>query len=140
MQLRAGAVVPVHPVGGIATGRLGLPLPSATRAPFGSSVRPRASPGDAAGFSMAPKKLKLATLLAQGGVVDEDPLMASSPPIYQTATFKQPDPVAMGPYDYTRSGNPTRTAVEKQLAALEARSWLKCGADFVERLPGDKLP
>lgn len=70
-------------------------------------------------YNGSQKKLKLATLLVQGGALEEDPLLASSPPIYQTATFKQPDATTMGPYDYTRSGNPTRTAVQKQLAALE---------------------
>jgi len=40
-------------------------------------------------------------------------------PIHQTATFAQPDAVSFGPYDYTRSANPTRTVLEKQLARLE---------------------
>jgi cystathionine beta-lyase len=30
-------------------------------------------------------------------------------PIYQTATFRQTDAMEMGAYDYTRSGNPTRS-------------------------------
>jgi cystathionine beta-lyase len=41
------------------------------------------------------------------------------PPIYQTATFRQPTALEFGAYDYTRSGNPTRTLVEQQLADLE---------------------
>ena len=41
------------------------------------------------------------------------------PPIYQTATFEQPTACEFGEYDYTRSGNPTRTLVEQQLADLE---------------------
>ncbi|KAL4442966.1 hypothetical protein ABPG77_008457 [Micractinium sp. CCAP 211/92] len=41
------------------------------------------------------------------------------PPIYQTATFQQPGAIEMGEYDYSRSGNPTRTVLEKQLAILE---------------------
>jgi cysteine-S-conjugate beta-lyase len=48
-----------------------------------------------------------------------DPYGAISPPIYQTATFRQPNADEFGEYDYTRSGNPTRTLVERQLAALE---------------------
>lgn len=51
-----------------------------------------------------------------------DPYSASCPPLYQTATFGQPSAVEGGPYDYTRSGNPTRTALEEQMAALEARA------------------
>ncbi len=41
------------------------------------------------------------------------------PPIYQTATFEQPTATEFGEYDYTRSGNPTRALLEKQLADLE---------------------
>lgn len=38
-----------------------------------------------------------------------DPYNASSIPIYMTATFKQSSSSEMGEYDYSRSGNPTRT-------------------------------
>lgn len=48
-----------------------------------------------------------------------DPFGAITPPIYQTATFRQPSALEFGEYDYTRSGNPTRTLVEHQLARLE---------------------
>jgi cystathionine beta-lyase len=40
-------------------------------------------------------------------------------PIYQTATFEQEHADRFGEYDYSRSGNPTRAVLEKQLAALE---------------------
>ena len=52
---------------------------------------------------------------ARGG----DRFAPSSVPIYQTATFVQPSAREFGPYDYTRSGNPTRTALEAQVAQLE---------------------
>ncbi|XP_054817995.1 cystathionine beta-lyase, chloroplastic isoform X2 [Prosopis cineraria] len=42
-----------------------------------------------------------------------------STPIYQTATFKQPSATKNGPYDYTRSGNPTRDVLERLLAKLD---------------------
>lgn len=45
----------------------------------------------------------------------KDQFGASSVPIYQTATFKG---LPGNQYDYTRSGNPTRTALETQLARL----------------------
>ncbi|KEG09956.1 cystathionine beta-lyase-like protein [Trypanosoma grayi] len=48
-----------------------------------------------------------------------DPYHPSSTPIYQTATFVQPDICEFGPYDYSRSGNPTRTALETLMAKLE---------------------
>jgi cystathionine beta-lyase len=48
-----------------------------------------------------------------------DPHKPASVPIYQTATFVQPSATEFGAYDYTRSGNPTRTALERQVAMLE---------------------
>lgn len=48
-----------------------------------------------------------------------DPYHPSTMPIYQTATFVQPDIEEFGPYDYSRSGNPTRTALETLMAKLE---------------------
>lgn len=50
----------------------------------------------------------------------EDPYHPSNTPIYQTATFVQPSCSEFGAYDYTRSGNPTRTALEKHVALLES--------------------
>lgn len=44
---------------------------------------------------------------------------ASSIPIYQASTFAQPDPEHPGAYDYARSGNPTREALEHSIALLE---------------------
>jgi cystathionine beta-lyase/cystathionine gamma-synthase len=40
-------------------------------------------------------------------------------PIYQTSTFAQPIDGSAGRYDYSRSGNPTRSALEEALAALD---------------------
>ncbi len=48
-----------------------------------------------------------------------DPYGALTPPLYQTAAFRQPGALEFGEYDYTRTANPTRTQVEEQLAALE---------------------
>ncbi len=50
---------------------------------------------------------------------NDDPHCSISPPIYQTATFRQPTADEFGEYDYTRSGNPTRSLVERQIARLE---------------------
>jgi cysteine-S-conjugate beta-lyase len=50
---------------------------------------------------------------------DVDPYGAIVPPIYQTATFRQHSATEFGEYDYTRTANPTRTLLERQLAALE---------------------
>lgn len=44
---------------------------------------------------------------------------ATAFPIYQTATFEQERPDRFGQYDYSRSGNPTRSALEQDLASLD---------------------
>jgi cysteine-S-conjugate beta-lyase len=62
--------------------------------------------------------MKTATRCVQSNSLG-DPYGAIAPPIYQTATFKQVSATEFGEYDYTRSGNPTRTILETQLAALE---------------------
>src|SRR5580698_5882563 len=53
---------------------------------------------------------------------DPDPVTgAVVPPIYQVSTFKQDGVGGLrGGYEYSRSANPTRTALEECLAALEA--------------------
>ena len=52
-----------------------------------------------------------------------DPLTGSiSVPIYQTSTFVQEAPGINKGYDYARSGNPTRTALETIMAGLEGGS------------------
>jgi cystathionine beta-lyase len=51
---------------------------------------------------------------------DRDPFTgASSIPVYQVSTFNQPDPEHLGAYDYARSDNPTREALEHTIAELE---------------------
>lgn len=51
---------------------------------------------------------------------DADPSTGSSvPPIYQSATFVQTEPGKHRGFDYSRSANPTRAALERQLASLE---------------------
>jgi cystathionine beta-lyase len=56
------------------------------------------------------------------------------PPIYQTATFEQPTASEFGEYDYTRSGNPTRTLLEEQLADLEDARYASCFASGMAAL------
>eukprot|EP00879_Flechtneria_rotunda_P019986 GHRR01021013.1.p1 GENE.GHRR01021013.1~~GHRR01021013.1.p1 ORF type:complete len:769 (+),score=330.87 GHRR01021013.1:305-2611(+) len=81
-----------------------------------------AGPGNraAAAGSGCSNGMKLQTLLlhpVSSSVTD--PYDASGAPLYQTATFGQPSATEGGPYDYTRSGNPTRTMLEEQWAVLE---------------------
>ncbi|XAR68430.1 Cystathionine beta-lyase [Bertholletia excelsa] len=55
-----------------------------------------------------------------------DPYCALSTPLYQTATFKQPSATANGPYDYTRSGNPTRDVLQRVLAQVDKADCAFC--------------
>ena len=71
-------------------------------------------------FDKAPAPLHPATQVVIFDGCPNDPYHPSSMPIYQTATFVQPSISEFGPYDYTRSGNPTRTALEVLIAKLEA--------------------
>src|SRR5262245_7202704 len=48
---------------------------------------------------------------------------AVTTPIYQTSTFAQEGVGVHKGYDYARSANPTRTALEECLASLEGASW-----------------
>ena len=64
--------------------------------------------------------MKFATRLLNFDPAPGDRCTPANTPIYQTATFRQRDATEFGEYDYSRSGNPTRAAVEKQIAALES--------------------
>ena len=69
---------------------------------------------------MNPEKLGFETRAIHAGQ-DPDPVTgAVVPPIYQTSTYKQ-DGIGgtRGGYEYSRTANPTRTALETCLAALE---------------------
>jgi cystathionine gamma-lyase len=59
------------------------------------------------------------TLSVHAGHDPKQYLGAVMPPIFQTSTFAFKGVGEPGPYDYSRSGNPTRKALEDCLAALE---------------------
>ncbi|RCI05306.1 cystathionine beta-lyase [Rhizopus stolonifer] len=75
------------------------------------------SSSSASSVISAPRKYRFATEVV---TVDnsDDPHHAASVPIYQTATFKQTGATASGEYDYSRSGNPTRTHIENHMAKI----------------------
>ena len=55
---------------------------------------------------------------------DPDPATgATIVPIYQTSTYTQEAPGQHKGYEYSRSGNPTRTALEECVAALEGAEY-----------------
>lgn len=63
--------------------------------------------------------MKFNSLLIHGGV-DGDKLTGSvNIPIYQTSTYKQESLGVTKGYEYSRTGNPTRDALEKLIAELE---------------------
>ncbi|BBH54423.1 trans-sulfuration enzyme family protein [Fluviispira sanaruensis] len=59
------------------------------------------------------------TLCVHAGVEPEQTTGAIMTPIFQTSTYVQDSPGNPKIYDYSRAGNPTRTALESSLAALE---------------------
>ena len=63
--------------------------------------------------------MKFASRLVHFDSSPGDPLRPMVTPIYQTATFEQEHADSFGPYDYSRSGNPTRRVLEDHVAALE---------------------
>ncbi|KAK4245772.1 Cys/Met metabolism PLP-dependent enzyme-domain-containing protein [Corynascus novoguineensis] len=91
------------------------------------------------------KRYALATELVYTD--SKDQYGASSIPIYQSATFKQTSSNGGNEYDYTRSGNPTRTHLERHLAKImNATRALAVGSgmgalDVITRLlkPGDEV-
>jgi cystathionine gamma-synthase/cystathionine beta-lyase len=63
--------------------------------------------------------MNIATEAAQIGLEWDTRTGAVTVPIYQTATFRHPGLGQSTGYDYTRSGNPTRQALEEGIARLE---------------------
>lgn len=61
----------------------------------------------------------LNTKLIHGGISTDPATGAVSVPIYQTSTYKQDAVGKPKGYEYSRSGNPTRFALEKLIADLE---------------------
>jgi cystathionine gamma-synthase/cystathionine beta-lyase len=59
------------------------------------------------------------TLLAQAGIGRDEKTGAISLPIHLSATYRHPGVGESTGYDYTRSGNPTREALEELLAKME---------------------
>ncbi len=64
--------------------------------------------------------MKFNTRTIHGGQENTDPAYGSvMPPIYQTTTYKQSTPGGHKGFEYSRSGNPTRRALENALASIE---------------------
>ncbi|TDT41993.1 cystathionine beta-lyase [Maribacter spongiicola] len=68
---------------------------------------------------MGSKNLKFNTKTIHGGQQPDKAYGAVMPPIYQTSTYAQTTPGGHKGYQYSRSANPTRTALENSLASIE---------------------
>ena len=64
--------------------------------------------------------MKFATKAVHAGEHPDEQTGAISTPIYQTSTYVQQSPGVHKGYEYGRTGNPTRQALERKLAALES--------------------
>lgn len=64
--------------------------------------------------------MKFNTKTIHGGQHNVDPAYGSvMPPIYQTSTYSQSTPGGHKGFEYSRSGNPTRAALERAFASIE---------------------
>ena len=71
-------------------------------------------------------KMKFGTKTIHAGQKADPSTGAIMTPIYQTSTYKQDSPGEFKGYEYSRTGNPTRTALENNLAALENGKYGLC--------------
>lgn len=91
--------------------------------------------------------MKLGTKLIHAGVAPDPATGAIMTPIYQTSTFVQEAPGVHKGYEYARTGNPTRTALQNALAAVENGNHGLCfgsglaATDAILKLlnPGDEI-
>ena len=63
--------------------------------------------------------MKFNTKTIHGGQITEKGYGAVMPPIYQTSTYSQSSPGKHQGYEYSRTHNPTRHALESSLASIE---------------------
>lgn len=68
---------------------------------------------------MSHKDLKFNSKTIHGGQQPDAAYGAVMPPIYQTSTYAQSTPGGHKGFEYSRSANPTRTALEHSLASIE---------------------
>jgi len=96
---------------------------------------------------MSTQKMKFNTKVIHAGLEPDPTTGAIMTPIYQTSTYVQASPGDHKGFEYSRTGNPTRAALEANLAALENAKYGLCFAsglaaiDAVIKLlkPGDEV-
>lgn len=91
--------------------------------------------------------MKFGTKAIHAGQEPDPTTGAIMTPIYQTSTYAQESPGKHKGYEYARTQNPTRTALEANLAALENASFGRCfssgmaATDAIMKMfdPGDEV-
>lgn len=91
--------------------------------------------------------MKFGTKAIHAGQKPDPTTGAIMTPIYQTSTYTQESPGKHKGYEYARTQNPTRTALETNLAALENAKFGRCfssgmgATDAIMRMlePGDEV-
>ena len=91
--------------------------------------------------------MKFATKTIHAGQKPDKSTGAIMTPIYQTSTYIQESPGKHNGYEYSRTGNPTRSALERNIAGLESGKYGLCfgsglaAIDAIIKLlnPGDEV-
>ena len=91
--------------------------------------------------------MKFNTKTIHGGQIREKAYGAVMPPIYQTSTYAQNSPGEHQGYEYSRTQNPTRHALERSIASLENGNYglaFSSGLSAIDALmklfePGDEI-
>jgi len=96
---------------------------------------------------MVESEMKFGTKAIHAGVHPDEATGAIMTPIYQTSTYVQPEVGVNKGYEYSRTKNPTRDALEKNIAAIENGKFGACfgsglaAIDCVIKMlnPGDEV-
>ena len=91
--------------------------------------------------------MRFGTKVIHAGLAPDPATGAVMTPIYQTSTYHQKTPGEHKGFQYSRSGNPTRKALEDNLAALENGTYGMCFGSGVAAIdavikmfnPGDEI-
>ena len=91
--------------------------------------------------------MKFNTKVIHGGQIKEKGYSAVMPPIYQTSTYAQSEPGVHEGYEYSRTQNPTRHALENSIASLENAKYglaFSSGLSAIDAIlklfkPGDEI-
>ena len=91
--------------------------------------------------------MKFNTKVIHGGQIKEKGYGAVMPPIYQTSTYAQSEPGVHKGYEYSRTQNPTRHALENSIASLENAKYglaFSSGLSAIDAIlklfkPGDEI-